>query len=640
MKKVIMKKLLFSTMFILIVFFNALSQPFTYVQIVVDAGENDDGLEYYVISSEYSSGWIGTLYVLDEEYNIILAPLSTALSHDCSVQDAVFPQAPYIEYIDQELVNMEGVLSNGTRFTKLFYTIANYIGCGKDNVEIKGVTLGYEGSEVLACVHVFIPMRHTEKYNVLLELVPGSMVFEYRYLNSTHFELLIKLYYTKYGLADIVRIALKEYNITFRFLIDMNTWSASYWNGSNWIPVGTLPIATPSLDLSLLLYKLYEAYSKDVEYYLKHETELQITIKRLKSLIENNIDEARQFLFERANAALPQLWKEYHGVYLGKEISIKAREGMIVGPYVNITFPTYNQLTLLINSTALKNYKELIVEGLREYIEEGRLNKLNEVIAGNDGFISFNTTLRKGGVGSFLWAFVPSHLPLTPIGSMFILPATHLTEYLGEGPNYKIAYALLDIMPPETDITIEKTASPPEPPPQGNYITIAIDTRLAERFMLTTGDRVLHDRNTRLSILNNLESSVKTKYYNTWYEIVNGADPEKKFREFLEYLESAVLTTAYRLGGEKGVDIVRNLIYNNSSLPETTTTPPSGNEPGTSTTPSASDSNSSNSTSRGGEVSGWRSIYVTIPILVITPLILSTAYLLYRRRRSNRINAS
>ncbi|MET1159462.1 MAG: hypothetical protein ABWW65_00740 [Thermoprotei archaeon] len=622
--------------------FHVFSRPVVYCLSIEKVYGDADTPKYYVIT--INKTYDATLYILDNTYNVVLVPLSVALPLSCSVQNRIPPEGPHIHLITG-FANVNWTLPNGTRITELFYTIADYVGCGKDKAEVKEITLKYGGREfATAVIHVFVPIPEPEKYLVPLELYPGSIMFIYKYVNSSHFELDVKLYntgYTSYVKQCITEyecvieiagfsIALRKYNITFRFLIDTNSWTAKYWNGHKWIPIGSLPLAIPAMDLSLLLYELYQSYSRSINYYLTHKTELQIVVDKVKSLIESGeTEKAWELLHKLAEGPIPQIWKAYNASYLGKEIKIEGPGGSVVGPSIKITFPAYDKIVIKINKTG--NLSNLIIEGLEKYIMEERMDTLNSVIAENNGFIYYATKYKNITRGTLLWTYIAVFPPGFGIDTLLILPAKHLSEYLGFSD--RIEYAFLEIFPrglpiSSEDIVIEESSSLPGPR-YGNF-TIVIDSRLAEKWMLTNKKAVNPD--TRVSILMNLMSTIMTKYGNTWYKVINKGNPEKEFQDFLSYLESAVLATAYQLGGEKGRDLVENLIHGGSLFPETANTTATTQFSPPSTTTQTSSPGSSEISS--GEVNGfkWHTVYIVVPVLVVIVVASLVILRAYRRK--------
>ncbi len=629
--------IIFASIFVCI-----LSQPIAYG--VGKTGKIDEDMNvtrYYIIAINNSLVET-TLYMLDNKYNVVLAPLTVALPSTCPVQNTLFPKGDNIEYI-QNFTNANFNLPNGTHIGGIFYTIADYIGCGRDKTEIKRITLRYTGGPENiegATIHVFVRVPHAEKYVVPLILYSRNIMFVYRYINSSYFELDVKLYYLTYELENI---ASKTYNVTIRFLINMNSWTAKYWNGFEWVPVGTLPLATPALDLSLMLYKLYQSYNANAKYYLEHKAEFQTIIDKIKSIIKNGDKEkVQQLIRQLASTPVPQIWKGYYALYLGKRIEIDMPAGAVVGPSINITFPAYTKIRAKVDTATASKFNDLIIKGLKEYILEGRTDTLDNVIVKNNGFVYYDSLYQKSRIGTELWTYMRSPLPAFGGNVLLALPAKYLSKCLGY--DNKIEYALLSISTPTSikskGITIEKNKPLPKPPSlhslgNNGYLVIAIDSRLAEKWMLTNIDAINPDA--RVSILYNLLSVVQTKYINTWYKIANGGDPKKEFQDFLSYLKSTVLATAYRLGGENGRELIENLIRNGLSTPETinnTTVPPSSSffTSGNSVKKETPANGSSSGETNGGKNTGSRQYQIHAIVAILITIIIVLLVMFTRKR--------
>ncbi|NPA98524.1 MAG: hypothetical protein GXO43_04005 [Crenarchaeota archaeon] len=652
--------LVISSIIIVSIFFGSILYPLPIIVsstgIEYRSGSTGSDPYYYVFLKNNTEGWI-TLYLLDQNMRVSLIPLSSILSSTCCINKTIIPFANYIDLVQFD-VNL--ILPNGTRLDDVLVSIADYIGCGQGEPKIVYVSKDWKNG--MLTIHVFVPIDNASMYYVPAVFYSTTSLIEYKYLNQTYFETDIVIYNLadqySYGLESL---HVRKYNVTFRFIVDMRTWTAKYWNGREWIPCGSLPIALPFLDARLMLYEFYKSYYDNVHYYLTHPSELKILVEKLRNMLKNGrTDEAIEYIKKSFNNLLPQIWRGNKWIYLGKPI-YKGYGGFIVSPQkIHIYIPGFKDLlpepydlSGMTPGTAelAKKLKPLIVKAIEKYLKTGDLTDLQKLISKYNGFIYYKVEEVDPSQCDYEWVSLEYIPMISPASIDMPLPPSSIKNIM---PEANPGYAYLDLTPPANKSIVMLEIS--DEPSLGvlkkksgleSFIGIAIDSRLAKEWFLTTRASVNYDM--RFTLLNNLLSVIENSYINMWYSIITASsNPEIALKEFLSELKQAVINTAEALGGREAASLMEYTIrennpyilpsssLNSSSPSHTTQTPLSGrNINSTSPTLITNKPNRSMttivSTTRSETLTRSSILYIGITVLVVLTTVIT--YFIARRKK-------
>ena len=604
-----------------------------------------------------------TAYLLDNNYKVINLPLYKILPSTCPIINKLFPNANYIiTNIGSVYLNI--TLPNGTHINNMIYSIAEYLGCGTGKPRIAGITVDLK--KKIITIHVFVPING-KGYNIPAVFTSDKTLLIYKYVNTTYFEVDLKLYnLTDQYSFGVQNIKTRSFNITYRFLVNENTWMSYYWNGHKWINIGMLPFATPAIDARYLLFKLYQNYANSIKYYMTHKLELNTIIEKIQHLLKTNQRKKAYALIDKiAGTPMPQLLVgESEAVYWGKPI--KYDTSNVIGPRLIFTIPPYTDINIIENDNAIDKIYDQLVEGIKQYLLTHNYSLLQQIIDRSNGFVKFGAEKYNGQQAEEYWVCL-YYMPLLYImPTLITLPSN--PGFASQGIN-GVKYVFLDMETQSngTQSIIRKTISS-EPSlsvirniiHRNSFGAVIIDRRLAAEWLLLSNRSI--DWDSRIAIFYNVGSAIFNAYVNTIVNIVSGVNPDTEFENLLSYVKSVVIHAAYSLGGSIGEKVMEKTIslgklelppgYIESILPPISTsttnthktlspetiTPNNSSRTTSSTSPTTSIENNENrtNTNSGNSKSSSNSINTSAlvaAVIVIIALVVTVLYYLLSRSR-------
>ncbi len=491
-------------------------------------------------------------------------------------------------------------LPNGTAVHEIAYQIEVLGSTRTDNIVVKDVRTQYVGGPdhaLFVDVKVLYPIKQYVSGGAPLVLSPAETVFIYKYVNTTYFELEIRLYYAAYA---YLQQPLTTYNITAEFLINMRNWHAYYWYRGGWRNLGYFPLADESLDLTGTLYGVYRNVTMRIDRIIRDKSLLNTLVEQAREAVNSSNPEAVIGLAEKTLGL--DISNHYNVTYLGQPVKVDPVQGSAVGPVINVWFPGHPSLQVCPEEKLYNNMESQLEEALTRYIETNDSSLLQKIIAENNAFIQIQADHTLGSTGTLMWVYKDSPLPIAGGDLQVALPA----HALGNAPEPDgVSYAILDLStPPQlntTDTNITYSNAPPAPLPPaklGNNSTlvVAIDYRLAYLWMLQ--DPKAMDPGYRAEALDSLFSELTNSFIKTIYSIGAGNDPVKALKNYRENIEAIIEATAYRIAGETGAEEIMTLINGGQITPpkpaETTIT----KHPGTGTETQAASTQTTTTTSQ------------------------------------------
>jgi len=535
------------------------------------AGQLDAGGRLYLVASAPASI---TFMLLTRDFQVTLIPASRLAPMNCG-NSARYGLAATVNGFK---AGLDIVLPNGTTVNDLLYHVNYYVGC-TTGIQVGDVSLRLEpqpaGTVTLyADVVVYLPLDYIGEYYEPSILYADDVVVVFDYLNKTHFKTVITLV-NAYSPITTEGVVSKAWNLTWEFLVDARSWVAWLKTGDSYIPVGVLPVATFTNNVTYMLYSLYSSYRSQVEYYLEHPSELHLVVDRVKSLLEaGNNTGAQLELMRLAENPLPTFFQgAIEARYLGKAVTISLTNPVFGEEYKYQGIIEPGLIRWHVNQTLSKVLKDEIVEGIIEYALRGDKGRLEEVVSSHPDLVysvkpsgEYNHT-----ESQLLWAVAePAPLVTGALSELqIVLPVAGLLSDLGDY-EYGHLYIGIDKAPSiEENTTWSRIEEILETP--GSKVVIAIDSQLASAWMMNTNASINIEE--RRSILQTLASGIISKYQSILLGIARGDPPEKAFTSFLEYLGNATVTTARILGGEAGASMFMQIAGISTGQQEAAETP-------------------------------------------------------------------
>ncbi len=499
------------------------------------------------------------LYLLSRNGSAVMVPLDRILKHSCfsgSVNSSIGVR--FLSVIVSGSVNL--TLPNGNHINTLNIDFYVYPGCSVGKPRIYNITVRQDFPKTLdMIVKVLLPPpANGYTYSLPAFLFPAETQVIYRYINETHFAVIINLENVRF---DDITFNSKRFNITVKYLVNRETWNAKYWDGHRWVNAGVLPIGAPDLDVTSLLYKLYKGYTSAADYYLTHRGQLAETVSKLKTLLANNETVKAQKLLENiTRAPIPAEWRGHHLVYLGFNYSLNPIEGSAESRILNFTVPEYNWAWIY-PSRAILTERNAIIKAAVDYITGRNVTGFENMIISNNGFTVYKPIHHRSGNGSVGLILKEGVIPATSFYVSMPLPVDGMIGLPGDIAK-DASLAILDVSSMFNNITkylevIHNVSLDSDRVEVRGGLSAAVDDRLVSEWMMSLNSIV---PGRRWGVLDNLLNTVTNSYRETWYEIVNGGNATSALEEFKDNVRTAVLAAALQLGGKPGKEMIESMI--------------------------------------------------------------------------------
>lgn len=550
--KYIYVKIFFSIIFLLFIFSNFIYIPVSASNNVVPIPGNS-GHSYTIFVNKDENKFISLYIIKNNTFETI--PLNDIIDAKCRIKSN---EPAMLDSVETFSIggNVNLTLPNGTHINVLNVIFNVYPGCSVNKSKIYNISIEQNlPGTIDMVVDVLAPLPlDSYKYRFPAIFNVDSAKFIYTYVNDTYFAVDIILYNVK--INDVMLYNVKKFNVTVKFLVNKKTWNAKYWNGSAWVDAGVLPIGAPDLNITALLYKLYVSYSTTADYYLTHPDQLAETTSKLKALLaKNETAKAQELLNKIISAPIPAEWKGHGFIYLNFSYALNPVEGTASSRERNYTIPEYNGLWVF-PSPAYIIYRRAIIDAAVNYLTNNNITGLENIINSNNGLIVYKLKHHNAENAALPPVFKDGVLPATSSDLDIVLPASGMMG-LPRDLIDNNSLIVLDILMNTSNIEIEYNVTRLSNLESPQYLSTAVDDRLASEWIITLNSTASIIRE---NILSNLLNSIINNYKKTWYKIINGENETTALNIFKEYVKSAVLATAYQLGGEAGKERVETLI--------------------------------------------------------------------------------